>query len=73
MAIMHPFFGDTAFDPEVTHIMGQAFDKACQSLQELARPNIVKEALAKRILELAKNGERDPDRLCQQALKALNL
>jgi hypothetical protein len=41
------------------------------SLHDAGQPNIVKEVIAKRIISLARNGERDPDRLCDETLKTL--
>ena len=55
------------FDDVATLVMGQAFDQACKSLRNLASAITVREIIAKRIIAAAKNGERDPARLCQQA------
>jgi hypothetical protein len=49
-----------------------AFDCACRSLHEIGQlDNALKEVIAKRIVELARDGERDPDNLCEQALQTL--
>jgi hypothetical protein len=56
------------FDPEATRIMGVAFEVARVSLGTRDRDDIVDETIAKRIIELAKAGERDVDRLCECAL-----
>jgi len=48
--------------------MGEAFDKACKSLRSFGTACTVREIIAKRIVAAAKNGERDPARLCRQAL-----
>ncbi len=61
------------FDPEATKAMGQAFDRACQRLNWAARPSILNEGIAKQIIEIAGMGERDPDRMCNQVLRALGL
>ena len=37
----------------------------------MGQPDIVKEIIAKRIVEIAKTGERDPVQLCERALAAL--
>jgi len=66
-----PFFKDAAFDPETTHVMGEAFERACLALQDLGQPDIVKEVIARRIVEVALPGERDAEKLCVRALKAL--
>jgi hypothetical protein len=48
--------------------MGGAFDCACRSLQV----GSVREIIAKRIIEVAREGERDPDRLCDYARHGLD-
>jgi hypothetical protein len=53
--------------------MGEAFERACKSLHDMGQPDIVKEIIAKRIVEVAKTGERDPVQLCERALAALGL
>jgi hypothetical protein len=46
--------------------MGEAFDNACKSLQNFG--SAVPAIIADRIIAVAKNGERDPVRLYEQAL-----
>ena len=53
--------------------MGEAFDAACRDLGETGQPKLVREIIAKRIIEAAKNGERDSERLCNAGLAALGL
>jgi hypothetical protein len=65
-----PFFRDVSFDPDTTHIMGQAFDGACKELPHIGQSDLVKSLIAKRIIEVAKTGERDPNRLRDRALQA---
>jgi len=59
------------FDDAATSAMGEAFDNACKLLRNVgsAMPAIV----ADRIIDVAKNGERDPARLYEQALKAFGI
>jgi hypothetical protein len=59
---------DVAFDDAATLAMGKAFDHACKSLRNFGSACIVREIIAKRIIDAAKNGERDPARLHEQAL-----
>jgi hypothetical protein len=40
-------------------------------LSESAKVVLVREIIAKRIIEVARDGERDPDELCVRAVKAL--
>jgi len=61
-----PYFQQAYYGPDATRVMGAAFDKACQSLHDAGQPNIVKEVIAKRIISLARNGERDPDRFAMK-------
>ena len=51
--------------------MGEAFDSACKELNDAGQPAIVYEVIAKRVIDGAKNGERDPVRLRNTALAAL--
>jgi hypothetical protein len=71
MANLVPFFPSAAFDHNATRAMGKAFDRACHSLHDIGQPDLVREIIAKRIIEAARDGERDPDQLCVRALKAL--
>ena len=71
MANLLPFFPSAAFDHNATRAMGKAFDRACHSLHDIGQPDLVREIIAKRIVEVARDGERDPDELCVRALKAL--
>jgi tartrate dehydratase beta subunit/fumarate hydratase class I family protein len=48
--------------------MGEAFDRTCKSLRIIGCTVTVREIIAVRIIEAAKNGERDPARLYEQAL-----
>jgi len=51
--------------------MGIAFEMALVSLQRTdGSINPTRAAVAQKIIELAKAGERDPERLCEGALKA---
>ena len=64
---MHPI-RVVSFDADATLAMGEAFDNACKSLQNFG--SAVPAIIADRIIEAAKNGERDSSRLYEQALKA---
>ena len=57
------------FDDAATSAMGEAFDRACASLKNFG--SAVPAIIAERIIAVAKNGERDPARLYEQALKSL--
>jgi hypothetical protein len=71
MAEVLPFFQGAVFDTDAIRVMGEAFDRACHSLHDVGQPDLVREIIAKRIIEVARDGERDPDELCARALQAL--
>jgi len=58
------------FDDHATGVMGEAFDAACKDLRDTGQPDLVYEVIAKRIIEAAKSGERDPEKLRDWALTA---
>ena len=64
-------FEQAAFGPDEVKILTDAYDRARRSLHDKGQPAIVQEIIAKRIIALAKEGERDPARLCADALTAL--
>lgn len=60
------------FDAETIRIMGLAFEMALVAVEHTdGIINPTRDAVAKNIIERAKAGERDPDRLCDAALQAL--
>jgi hypothetical protein len=59
---------NVAFDDIATSAMSEAFDKACKSLQSFGTACTAREIIAKRIIAVATNGERDTARLREQAL-----
>ncbi len=61
----------TVFDDHATEVMREAFDAACKELHDKGQPTIVYEVIAKRIIDAAKNGERDPVQLRNVGLKGL--
>jgi len=67
-----PFFRDRGFDAEATQALGKAYDIACNSLHPTGRIPTTQDFLAKKILESAQYGERDPDRLAAIALGKLS-
>jgi hypothetical protein len=61
------------FDDKAVRAMGAAFDQACRSLRHFAHFDRVHDLVAKRIIEAAKNGERDPIRLHWQAVMGFSI
>jgi hypothetical protein len=64
-------FGNGSFDPETLVIVETAFDEAWITLRTNGHDNIRPDELARCILHLAMQGERDPMQLHDGALLAL--
>ncbi len=78
MPIIPLLVSDGFFDPEATKVLTAAFDTAWQMLKTSGnvlaadyRSVSTRELLAKRIIEMARQGERDPIRLVDDALTYL--
>jgi hypothetical protein len=56
------------FDPEDIVVMATAFDRLLGDLKLVDRNDPVVRMLAKLVIELVRNGERDPDKIRQQVL-----
>jgi hypothetical protein len=66
-----PFLNGEHFDPETQRIMGVAFEMALAALRLSDRSDVVVGTVARKIIELAKAGERNADPLCERALAEL--
>jgi hypothetical protein len=64
-----PFLNGERFDPEGRRVLGVAFEMVCIALRAEESDDFVKQAIASKIIALARAGERNPDLLCEQALK----
>ena len=62
-----------AFDPEVVAALTTAYRRATDQLRRDGYTDLVRDIIAKRIIDSAQQGERDPDRLCRSALAALGI
>ena len=66
------YLDDHRFDLETVRLMGIAFEMALASLRATPdHADPVREMIARKIMGLAQAGERDPERLCDGALKDL--
>src|SRR5262245_22584605 len=66
------FLDGQPFDPETIRLMGLAFEMALAAYRPIPDyPDPVREVIARKIIELAKGGECDSERLCDGALKDL--
>jgi hypothetical protein len=69
---IEPFLPNASFDPEVITLMAVGFERACRSLN-ISGQKVVEEIVAKKIIELAQKGERDPLRMSEETLKSLRI
>ena len=57
-----------AFDPDATWAMGAAYDKAIDTVHPDAESQfVIRELIAKRIIQMAQQGVVDRDQLCTSA------
>jgi hypothetical protein len=59
---------EAVFSPEEVSAITKAFESALQRMGLVNRSDLVAETVARKIIDLARTGERDPDRLCDQVL-----
>ena len=64
---------DVSFDDETMWAMSEAFDRICDALGNFGEGVTMHEIIARRIVEIAKMGERNPSCLYQQALNAIGI
>ncbi len=64
-------FRTNAFDPPTLIVVEAAFDEAWLTLKSIGNTSIKPDELARSVLRLAMEGERDPVRLHDGALQAL--
>jgi hypothetical protein len=62
---------NASFGPDEIRVLVRAFDEALGTLR-VDRNGLVADALAKKIIELAQEGERDPIRLRQHAVRSVS-
>jgi hypothetical protein len=60
-----------AFDPAAVTALTNAYEEACAILRLIDRTDPLAEVVAKKIIEHARRGERDPKRLREGVLKEL--
>jgi len=61
-----------SFSPEVNEQLAAAYEDAVRALRLANRADPVTTIIARRIIDAAKTGERDPARLCALAIKDLS-
>jgi hypothetical protein len=63
----------TTFEPEAVKVISDAYAAVLRELHDRGQPDVVREVIAKRVIELATIGERDPQRLCSTVLDEFGL
>jgi hypothetical protein len=66
-----PFLNEASFDPDAVKAMTVAFDAVCKALQLLHRSDPIAEIVARKVIEVAGTGERNPERIRDLVLLAL--
>jgi hypothetical protein len=66
-----PFLNGERFDPEATRVLGVALEMVCIALRIGDCDDDIKQAIATKLIALAKTGERNPDLLCEETLKEI--
>jgi hypothetical protein len=66
---IRPFLNGERFDHETIRILGLAFAQVCIALHIGDCDDDVRQAIATKIIALAKTGERNPDLLCERVLE----
>ena len=63
---------DTAFGPDEIAVLVAAYEDALRALSLVNRTDLDTEMVAKKIIDLAKQGERDPVRLRERVIEAVS-
>jgi hypothetical protein len=63
---------DTAFGPDEIAVLVAAYQDALRALSLVNRTDLATEMVARKIIELAKQGERDPVRLREGVIEAVS-
>ena len=64
-------FHNSSFDPQTLVLLEGAFDEAWLTLKSIGIKTVKPDELARCVLRLATEGERDPVRLHDRALKSM--
>ena len=64
-------FHNSSFDPQTLVVLETAFDEAWLTLKSVGNRTVKPDELARSVLRLAMEGERDPVRLSDGALEGL--
>ena len=65
--------GSGSLDPETTAVVVRAYERACAELHDTGQPPVVRDVIARRLIEIAGRGERDVEQLWRAAFESLGL
>jgi hypothetical protein len=68
---VYSLFKNKAFEPEAIAIMTNAYADVCRTLGLRGQDDPEADVVAKKVIEFAQRGERDPARLREYVLQAL--
>jgi hypothetical protein len=68
-----PFARCEVFDPEEVELMGDVFEDILGTLHLPKRDDVLAQVVATRIIQLAKGGERNPERMRSATLASLGM
>jgi hypothetical protein len=71
MSIPDRRYQNCSLDPEEVTAMNQAYELACQTLQNIGQLEVDREIIARGVLRAAESGERNADKLCARAIHGL--
>ncbi len=58
-----PYLKGTVFEPRAIEAMTAAFEAVCKSLQLLNRDDPIAQIAARKVIDIARTGEHDPQRM----------
>jgi hypothetical protein len=71
MSIVNPSFQNLSLDPAEMIAVNEAYDLACQTLQNIGQLEVDREIIARGVLRAVKTGERDANKLCERVIHGL--
>jgi hypothetical protein len=67
------YFQNTAFGPEEIALLVAAYELTLKKVGLVDRDDPITQMIAKRIIELGQRGLRDPEQLCELAMREMGL
>jgi hypothetical protein len=71
MCNINPPFQDLSLGPAEVIAVNEAYDLACQTLQNIGQLEVDRKIIARGILQAAETGVRDANKLCERAIDGL--